>query len=230
MGELCTHVALRDLAPEENIPLPPQPLRPRQTVQWESLLRPLELTDLGQEGTDNPAPHRHLCDVVASLTACDSHLAIAREAATTGRPSLLAWTGRRVGLHNVDGQGRSALMIAATNNKPFTAAAAAAFCDFDQQHGAHGTALHMAAYVGASAAALQLCRIGVPLEALNQSFRQTPLHVASSRNHAGVVQVLLDARCSPAALDKHGFNVLRLARYMGSSDSERVLLNHVPDP
>eukprot|EP00443_Scrippsiella_acuminata_P086905 CAMPEP_0115559156 /NCGR_PEP_ID=MMETSP0271-20121206/99815_1 /TAXON_ID=71861 /ORGANISM="Scrippsiella trochoidea, Strain CCMP3099" /LENGTH=173 /DNA_ID=CAMNT_0002993207 /DNA_START=112 /DNA_END=631 /DNA_ORIENTATION=+ len=45
----------------------------------------------------------------------------------------------------------SAAMVAAKRNLPLTAAAAAAAgCDIDQEHASFGTALHMAAFVGAA--------------------------------------------------------------------------------
>mmetsp|Transcript_29529 Transcript_29529/g.97761 ORF Transcript_29529/g.97761 Transcript_29529/m.97761 type:complete len:155 (+) Transcript_29529:410-874(+) len=127
---------------------------------------------------------------------------IALKAARQGRPSLLSWAASRAPTHNLDGQRRSALMIGALHNRPLTVCAALDVgCNLEQHHEQHGTALHMAAYVGARESVEVLCSAGADLEAKNGSYGQTPLLVACSRNHVKVVQVLLDAGADDAALD-----------------------------
>jgi ankyrin repeat protein len=150
-------------------------------------------------------------------------LHIANLAANEGRPALLLWAGQRASLANVDGTGRSALMIAASKNRPQTVRAAITFCDLDQQYGNFGTAIHMAAYSGAAAAVQELCACDADLEAINGSYWQTPLHVACSRNHAEVVRILLGAGADRTARDKDGATASTICRLMGSAEAAAAM-------
>lgn len=159
---------------------------------------------------------QHLRAWVANLCG-KSPRAIAQLAASQGRPALLAWAAARTALEDIDSRGRSALMIAAAHDRPATTAAAvAAGCSLELEYAQYGTALHQAAYNGAAAAAAVLCRSGAELEARNRSFLQTPLHVACSRNHAPVVQVLLQADADLNAVDKDWLSAWRVAQFMHS--------------
>jgi len=142
---------------------------------------------------------------------------IAAAAATEGRPGLLAWAAERAAVTatstGANQSGRSTLMLAAMNNFPKTSVVAIATgCAVDQEYGSFGTALHMAAYAGAAEAASVLCKHGANLETRNATYRQTPLHVALSRNQVGVVHILLGAKADAAARDKDGMSCLTLAR------------------
>lgn len=91
---------------------------------------------------------------------------IAYMAAVDGRPSLLAWAGQRTELHSLDGSGRSALMLAASRDKPRTCGVAiAAGCVLEQQLPMLGSALHMAAYAGSAEVVRCLCVHRASLEA-----------------------------------------------------------------
>jgi len=220
---LCEHTLSRDLAPEEHLALPDQPRRPGATLTWQPLQQPLQLIDIS-EGVCGRAEAARQLRLVASDVCHRVPVAIAHTAARDGRPALLAWAAQRVALHDIDGCGRSALMVAAMNNRPLTVGVAAAHCNLEQQYQTFGSALHMAAYVGAAAAVAELCRCGADLEAVNKTFKQTPLLVACSRDHAEVVQALIAGGALTSAIDRDGLTALRLAQFMRSAAAEQVLL------
>mmetsp|Transcript_10365 Transcript_10365/g.27437 ORF Transcript_10365/g.27437 Transcript_10365/m.27437 type:complete len:288 (+) Transcript_10365:84-947(+) len=230
---LCQHVFGRDLAEEDQCPLPQQPLRPTDRtgdlstiVRFQSRPRHLHLSDLRAGGRSSGSARMALQCFSRDL-AGSTPARIALKAAREGRPSLLSWAASRAPTHNLDGQRRSALMIGALHNRPLTVCAALDVgCNLEQHHEQHGTALHMAAYVGARESVEVLCSAGADLEAKNGSYGQTPLLVACSRNHVKVVQVLLDAGADDAALDADGLSSMRIAEMMRSSSAMQVLRQH----
>lgn len=161
--------------------------------------------------------------IFANKLAGKGPVYIAAIAAKEGRPNLIHWAGFRADMDDVDGNGYSALMLAAKNNKALTVHAAIAHCRLDQHCGQYGTALHIAAYYGASLAVNQLILAQADLEAFNGSFMQTPLHVACSRNHASVIQCLLEADADLSARDKDGLTPANVAMMMRSQDAQQAL-------
>lgn len=226
---LCRHVLARDLAAEEAVPLPRQPLRRRSPDVQQQPRVLLEISDLREPQNSGGCDHHDLFeDAAAKLRSAVRSLCgmttaqVAQVAARDGHPYLLAWAAQRAPLNNIE-DGMSALMIAARNNRLATLAVAAAHCDLDQEHRQYGCALHMAAFVGAAAAAEELCQRGASLETVNKTFKMTPLHVAASRNHTEVVRILLDARADHTTVDRDGMTAMRIAEYMRSREAEETL-------
>mmetsp|Transcript_49450 Transcript_49450/g.107696 ORF Transcript_49450/g.107696 Transcript_49450/m.107696 type:complete len:556 (-) Transcript_49450:72-1739(-) len=199
---LCGELTARDVSRECDLESHSHPLRLNATAFLEAAK---DLQRLAEELVGRSASY------------------VAHVAAKDGRPSLLHWAAVQCCLDSV-WHGRSALMIAAVNNWPFTVAAACAWCSLDLTYGALGSALHMAVYEGAGAAIAVLLEAGAALEVRNGTFWQTPLHVACSRNHSEVVELLMDAAADALARDKDGLTPLRVARMMDSQAAEEVML------
>lgn len=235
---LCAYILARDFAPEEFKPLPRQPFRAADSRRVTLTPANLELTDLSADDTDDRVAVTEL-RAFATTVLGKGPVHIAHLAARQGRPSLLAWAARAatvqtagrpiMSMDDVDGAGRSALMVAAVNNKPLTVATATSFCELEQHFHPNGGALHMAAYVGASEAAAELCQRGAQLESLNETYKQTPLHVACSRGHADTVRVLLEARADLAARDRDGLTAVRIAQMMRCQAAQDVLSLHAEE-
>jgi len=224
---LCGHLLDRDFAREEELPEAVQPARD----SWRSRRPahvPLIMLDLMPVEGHSDDVAKSLREVALRFYPKEGlqqrpYATIAWTAAQEGRPTLLSWAAEHGSLDDVDNLGRSALMIAATNNKPLTVAVAFGHCDANQTCRAFGTALHMAAYCGAAEAAGELCRCGADLEARNGAFGQTPLHVACSRNHAAVVQLLLASNADANARDSDGLTSNRIAQTMQSTAVPEIL-------
>mmetsp|Transcript_29518 Transcript_29518/g.68072 ORF Transcript_29518/g.68072 Transcript_29518/m.68072 type:complete len:283 (+) Transcript_29518:129-977(+) len=229
---LCQHVVERDFGLEDQEPLPEQPARPWRgsDVSQQILLQqgrrdlPMDLLQEAQE------PGRGAAELRWWALHCSSTpmQALAEAAAKDGRPTLLSWLGRHITLQtlSLDGEWRSALAIASVFNRPLTVASAAMYCELDGHVRPHGTSLHLAAYVGAAAAAGMLIHLQADLEARNHTFRQTPLHVACSRNHTEVVRLLLEARSDASLLDGSRWSATDIARSMGGDEALLVLMQH----
>lgn len=216
---LCHHVLERDFSQEAALDLPEQPRR-RSLHQAPFLPLPLSLQDF-LRGPGDGSARSQLCAVIEALCS-KAVTSIGHTAASEGRPALLHWVGERCDLnHLVNDQ--SALMVAAAANHPRTTAVAARFCELEQHNGRFGTALHQAAYIGATAALGELLLARASLEARNATFGQNPLHVACSRNHGEVVRALLEAEADTAAQDKDGLTALRIAQMMQSNAAVQVL-------
>eukprot|EP00746_Dinoflagellata_sp_MGD_P145352 gnl/MRDRNA2_/MRDRNA2_77989_c0_seq1.p1 gnl/MRDRNA2_/MRDRNA2_77989_c0~~gnl/MRDRNA2_/MRDRNA2_77989_c0_seq1.p1 ORF type:complete len:344 (+),score=57.51 gnl/MRDRNA2_/MRDRNA2_77989_c0_seq1:110-1033(+) len=234
LERLCAHVLERDFAQEVDMPMPQQPHRlrlanvnsmleaaavsQRQRLQFQSVLA-LNFV----EESSSSIPSVQELRALAQTLCGKGVLHVANVAAHQGRPSLLLWAAQRASLSNIDGEGRSVLMIAASRNRPVSVRAAFTCCDLEQQHNKFGAAMHMAAYSGAAAAVQELCNCRANLEATNGSFRQTPLHVACSRNHAEVVRILLRAGADATARDKDGATAMNICTIMGSSQAATAL-------
>mmetsp|Transcript_63851 Transcript_63851/g.118701 ORF Transcript_63851/g.118701 Transcript_63851/m.118701 type:complete len:280 (+) Transcript_63851:108-947(+) len=229
---LCKHVLERDFGLEDQAPLPEQPARPWRgsDVSQQILLQqgqrdlPMALLQEAQ------APGRAAAEVRWWASHCINtpKQALAEAAAKDGRPTFLSWLGRHIALQTLtlDGEWRSALAIASVFNRPLTVASAAMYCELDGHVRPHGTSLHLAAYVGAAAAAGMLIHLQADLEARNHTFRQTPLHVACSRNHTEVVRLLLEARSDASLLDGSRWSATDIARRMGGTDALEVLMQY----
>lgn len=229
---LCRHVVARDLAAEEAVPLPRQPLRRRSPDVQQRPGMLLEVSNLREPHNGGGYDQHDLVeDAAAKLRTAVRSLCgmtateVAHVAARDGHPSLLGWAAQRAPMNNVE-DGMSALMIAARHNRLATLAVAAAHCDLNQEHHLYGCALHMAAFVGAAAAAQELCKRGASLERVNKTFKMTPLHVAASRNHTEVVCILLNARADHTTVDRDGMSAVRIAEHMRSREAEEILREH----
>jgi len=215
---LCQYLLDRDFAKEELIDLPQQPFRPNQWHREARVVPALTLEALLEQGQAAGASTqlRSLVNALRKKTP----VLIGRTAALEGRPALLQWAalsshGALITAATATGE-QTALMVAATGNHPRTTAVAARYCRLEQHHGRFGTALHLAAYVGAAAAVAELVLARAELTARNESYLQTPLHVACSRDHLQVVDILLNAGSDPSLTDKDGWTALRIAQGMGS--------------
>eukprot|EP00927_Polykrikos_kofoidii_P045224 TRINITY_DN3912_c0_g1_i3.p1 TRINITY_DN3912_c0_g1~~TRINITY_DN3912_c0_g1_i3.p1 ORF type:complete len:305 (+),score=34.58 TRINITY_DN3912_c0_g1_i3:146-1060(+) len=231
---LCVHAFQRDLWREDAFHLPSQPSRRRLvadlSVRWLAEFRagiPEQADEDGGRAQILNFVKLYFLDPMSQRVGYVAHVA-----AKEGRPSLLSWAALHganlmhgANLINVDLAGRSALMVAALNNKPRTVeAAVVARCDPHQVHPTYGQAIHMAAFVGAKEAVEELCRLGSDLTATDGTFGLTPLHVACSRDHAEVVRVLLAAKSDLETKDKDGMTALAIARSMRSTRAERLLV------
>lgn len=224
-GRLVEHVFERDLGCEDAHLLPRQPQRAQRFPAPPLPSLQLLPSDL-REARDEVRVHAALDRVraVADELRGRGLVHAANVSARDGRPTLLCWAASRgAALGNVDGQGRSALMVAAMNNRPRTVAAAGPLCDIEQMHGQYGTALHMAAFLGASHALVELCGLGADLGAVNGSFGQTALHVACSRNHGEAASALLAARADAEARDRDGLTAMLIAVSMQNLEVQRLL-------
>lgn len=227
---LCQHVLDRDFSQEEPQELPAQPLRAslHRSCSLSQVLPPLSLEALQQEvggnGDRNDGASSKLRCITNTL-CCKNFESIGHCAAKEGRPALLEWASRRCDLNHLDSD-LSALMVAAVANHPRTTAIAAKCCTLGQQRGRFGNALHQAAYVGAAAAVLELILAGASLQAMNSTYAQSPLHVASSRNHGEVVQILLGCNADPSCKDRDGWDAWRIAAMRSSTSALEVLQQH----
>lgn len=213
---LCQQLFDRDFEKEDFLGLPLQPIRfGRTTFTFEALHAQGRQEHDAQHAPAASASVRIRSFVNELADAGAQPLRIGHDAARQGRPALLQWASSRCDLDHIDRE-LSALMVAAVHNHPRTTAVATTCCSLDQHNGRFGTALHQAAYNGASASVRELVRAGADLVTRNQTYEQTPLHVACSRNHAEVVGILIDARSDPLDQDKDGLNALRIAEVMRS--------------
>lgn len=219
---LCQYLLDRDFAQEELIDLPQQPLRSSHRHGEVRVIPALRLEALLEQGHAAGASMqlRSLANTLCKSTPSQ----IGHTAAREGRPALLQWAATQSKLKIIGDM--SALMLAATGNHPRTTAVATRCCPIEQHNGQFGTALHQAAYVGAAAAVAELVRARAELTARNQSYLQTPLHVACSRNHVQVVDVLLNAGSDPTLTDKDGLTALRIAQMMRSRQVLERLQEH----
>lgn len=237
---LCAHLVERDFAQEFEAPLPQQPRRPRladvssiETFWRCHLGLQAALASDFFEGKSSIGIRNTSSGSARELRAMAKTLGgkgaqhIANVAAHDGRPSLLLWAAQRASLSNVDGSGRSALVVAAANNRPQTVRAASMFCNLEQKNGKFGTALHMAAYRGAAEAVQELCACWADLESRNATYLQTPLLVACSRNHAMVVSILLDAGADRNARDRDGLTASRICASMHSHRAAETMQESV---
>jgi len=237
---LCAHVLERDFFQEKEVVLPQQPHRVRSAnspgteAATASGRRHLRLqqpcwSDFFEDDTVSStmnivSPSAQELRAMARTLCGKGAKYIANVAAQEGRPALLVWAARHVELSNVD-FGRSALMVAASNNRPQTVRAAitSRCCNMEQKYSLHGTALHMASYFGAAGAVQELCACNASLESQNGSYLQTPLLVACSRNHAEVVRILLQEGADMTARDKDGLSALRICMTMRSDDAAQAI-------
>lgn len=229
---LCQHLLDRDFVSEDALDLPLQPARISQHVA-PVMVSPLLLTELlSEEASINIGASAQLRSVVRSLckqSPSNVYIAIGINAAAEGRPRLLQWVATRCDLNRLNGLHKSAAMVAAAQNYKRTTAVAASVCNLEQHDGKFGTALHQAAYFGAWAAVSELLSARADLNARNQTYGQTPLHVACSRNHGEVCQVLLEAQAEPSDRDRDGLSAMRIAELMNSDRALRVLEQHEQD-
>ena len=86
------------------------------------------------------------------------------------------------------------------------------------------TALHWSALNGDVDIVNVLLIAGASVEPLTRVGRYTPLHLASSRGHAGAVTRLLDAGGRPTAVTETGVTALHLAAQAGNPDAVRALI------
>lgn len=217
---LCQYVLDRDFGQEDPLELPPQPYR--RVILHRAVLSS-QMEALSEHGwkEDASAKLRAIVDTLCTMTWVE----IGQHAALVGRPALLQWAAERCKLDRVVGE-LSALMVAAVGNHPRTTEVATRCCALEQHNGDFGTALHQAAYVGAAAAVTELVHARAELTARNQSYLQTPLHVACSRNHEQVVDVLLHANSNPSLSDRDGLTALRIAEMMRSFQVIERLQEH----
>lgn len=223
---LCEYAFARDLEQEEEQGLPTQPERQsRHTAQ--QVVPPIRLRDL-HPVSDKTGDSQSLAllklRTFAKAVCNKSFGAIGYLAAFEGRPALLQWVVGKCDLEHLAGD-LSAVMVGATSNHPRTTAVAAGPCDLERRHGRFGTALHQAAYMGAAAAVAELVHAGAFVDSRNQTYKQTPLHVACSRNHVETVHILLGAGSDALLEDQDGLTAERIAATMQSNDVVRVLQN-----
>jgi hypothetical protein len=246
-GVLCQHVLERDFGREDAHPLPNQPAR--DSVHRAPYVPPprLSLQDFSRTEDIQNGSVVQLRSLVKALSG-KSVVDISYVAAKEGYPCLLRWSGERcsrvrlagdvpIGVSRLAGDmpaslnrlagGMSALMVAASSNHPRSTAMASKFCDLEQVHDRFGTALHQAAYVGAAAAVSELIVARASLQARNNTYEQTPLHVACSRNHSEVVQLLLEAGASAADEDRDRLTAETIAQRMQSLDALRVVQDYM---
>jgi len=95
--------------------------------------------------------------------------------------------------------------------------------EFLLQHGAdinkadnnQRTALHSAAFYGLFDMVRFLIENGAKLEEREGYYRQTPLHVASSRGYGAIVLYLLQKGADRFSVDRDGWNSSRIANFQG---------------
>jgi adenosylhomocysteine nucleosidase len=93
------------------------------------------------------------------------------------------------------------------------------------------TALHFAAYYGASTAVRLLLQHGASSDAVTKNFlANMPLHAAAAGGHVGIMAVLLEHGADANAKQHGGFVALHTAAQHGSRPMVELLLNHGADP
>ncbi|RYP43193.1 hypothetical protein DL768_010045 [Monosporascus sp. mg162] len=99
--------------------------------------------------------------------------------------------------------------------------------DFSQSAPRRMTGLHLVAYFGLKQAIQAI--IGVYHTDVRNSYKQTPLHLASKNGHFDIAQLLLDKDADIEAADKDGWTPLFWASRNGHHDITQLLLDKAAD-
>ncbi|WP_133128698.1 ankyrin repeat domain-containing protein [Legionella nagasakiensis] len=93
------------------------------------------------------------------------------------------------------------------------------------------TALHLAAQLGNNDIVQTLItQEGIAIDAIENEFGYTPLHIAAEENHEDVLIGLLNAGADKEQQNESGYTPLQLALQRGNEAAVRSLLDHGADP
>jgi len=93
------------------------------------------------------------------------------------------------------------------------------------------TALHLAAFYGASAAAEALLDAGADVAAVTRNFlANMPLHAAAAGGHRDVMKLLLARGADPDTAQHGGFRPLHSSAFRNDRPMAELLLSHGADP